>query len=596
MSSFPCQHLVFGSDKAVVVSGHHYSILNLQDGELAQSTTQLEVDLQTSLNKSGPIRCIAVDSAFTHVATTGDDKKLKVWKVAETLELLSERELPKKPTDVAFTRDRQTIVVSDKFGDVFSYPLHPEPVPESSDPAPGASKRGSLTAHENPSNGTLILGHASLLTTFLLTPDEQYIITADRDEHIRVSWFPQGYNVERYCLGHEKFVSALHIPSFQESTLISGGGDPVLKVWDWMSGKLIADIPIFDVVEPTIRVKAPKRKRGWSDEDGDEGEGGEAQKGKGKGKGRGRRARGKGKGKAKESAEAEKDQDQDGSGAIEEEQGDQPMVEADVDAPEEEKGQDPSPASEDTVLVFVVHKIRSVDRGEHGRFIVFTVVGASALFYAPFPEGGASPSSAVRTVEFPVPVIDFTIGPDGDVWILFDAEWAGAQPSSSSKSLRFARLLSWEGSTLSETTAADSALLTALNSKCPVPATAAELKGLDLYSDLSSMPKHVDPEHDALIRDALSEAAAFDPATDGKELTQRELGRIRKKKALLAKIQEREDLAKRGSREGSEAAAEVEGGREVKRSRSDSEGAADGAVEEVAEGKEDVQDVEMDAS
>ena len=103
------------------------------------------------------------------------------------------------------------------------------------------------------------------------------------------------------------------------------------------------------------------------------------------------------------------------------------------------------------------------------------------------------------------------------------------------------------------------------------------------------MPKHVDPEHDALIRDSLSEAAAFDPATDGKELTQRELGRIRKKKALLAKIQEREDLAKRGSREGSEVAAE--GGRGVKRSRSES---GDGAKE----GKEedDVQDVDMDAS
>ena len=41
--------------------------------------------------KSGPIRCIAVDVAFLHVATTGDDKKLKVWKIADPLELLSER-------------------------------------------------------------------------------------------------------------------------------------------------------------------------------------------------------------------------------------------------------------------------------------------------------------------------------------------------------------------------------------------------------------------------------------------------------------------------------------------------------------------------
>ena len=71
-------------------------------------------------------------------------------------------------------------------------------------------------------------------------------------------------------------------------------------------------------------------------------------------------------------------------------------------------------------------------------------------------------------------------------------------------------------------------------------ATPDDLKTLDLYSDLASMPKNVDPEHDPLIRDTLSEAAAIDPETDGKGLTQRELGRLRKKKALLAKIQEKE--------------------------------------------------------
>ena len=249
-------------------------------------------------------------------------------------------------------------------------------------------------------------------------------------------------------------MSALHIPSFQESTLISGGGDPVLKVWDWMSGKLLADIPVFDVAEPYIKAKAPKRKRGWSDEDGEgEGaEGGEPQKQKGKGKGRGRRARGKGKGKGKEIAEAE------------EEQGDRPMAEVGTGTSVEERGEDVTPASsEDTVLVFAVHKIRSVDRGEHGRFIVFSVVGwaplryllghesltirrASALFYTPFPERSTSPSSAILAIEFPVPVIDFTVGPNGDVWTLLDAEWAGAHTSSPEP--RFARLLSWHGSTV----------------------------------------------------------------------------------------------------------------------------------------------------
>jgi tRNA (guanine-N(7)-)-methyltransferase subunit TRM82 len=62
----------------------------------------------------------------------------------------------------------------------------------------------SLASHENPSGGTLILGHTSLLTAFILTPDETHIITADRDEHIRASWFPQGHTIESFCLGHKK--------------------------------------------------------------------------------------------------------------------------------------------------------------------------------------------------------------------------------------------------------------------------------------------------------------------------------------------------------------------------------------------------------
>jgi tRNA (guanine-N(7)-)-methyltransferase subunit TRM82 len=126
-------------------------------------------------------------------------------------------ELPKRPTAIQFTADSQTILVSDKFGDVFrqapslvrsfrlnaqalhSYPFHFTPISVK-------QERDALSSHENPSGGQLILGHTSLLNAFLLSPDEKYIITADRDEHIRVSWYPQGYNIEMYCLGHKKLV------------------------------------------------------------------------------------------------------------------------------------------------------------------------------------------------------------------------------------------------------------------------------------------------------------------------------------------------------------------------------------------------------
>lgn len=64
--------------------------------------------------------------------------------------------------------------------------------------------RKSLASHSNPSLGTLVLGHTSSLTTMLLTPNDEFLITADRDEHIRVSQYPKGYNIERFCMGHTK--------------------------------------------------------------------------------------------------------------------------------------------------------------------------------------------------------------------------------------------------------------------------------------------------------------------------------------------------------------------------------------------------------
>jgi len=68
-------------------------------------------------------------------------------------------------------------------------------------------KKDALSSHENPSGGKLILGHASPLNAFLLTHDERHIVSADRDEHIRISCYPKGYNIEMYCLGHRKCVT-----------------------------------------------------------------------------------------------------------------------------------------------------------------------------------------------------------------------------------------------------------------------------------------------------------------------------------------------------------------------------------------------------
>ncbi|KAF8493298.1 WD40-repeat-containing domain protein [Russula emetica] len=270
MTSYPHTHIFHGEYKTVVISGPHIQLLHSNTGELLRSTASLEGTKLDALLKTGPVRCAAVDFEYTHLATVGDDKQLKVWAV-ESLQLLSERYAPtysKKATQVLFTRSGRTIVVADKFGDVFTYPLVPLPIPT---PAPPQNtEANTLASHENPSGGTLILGHTSLLTTFVLTPDESHIITADRDEHIRVSWFPQGHMIESFCLGHKKFILAVHIPRdpAAHDILISGGGDSVIKVWQWRAGRRLYDVAIEEVVRPFIAVRRAQPKRGY-DSDGE---------------------------------------------------------------------------------------------------------------------------------------------------------------------------------------------------------------------------------------------------------------------------------------------------------------------------------------
>lgn len=211
--------------------------------------------------------------------------------------------MPKRPCSLVITPDNQTILSADKFGDVYSVPLIPSQEPQqpkedspaaaSPSPAPPEDKpfksqANELTVHtkrnrqalldqqisaksakkgggaqkvEVPAfERTLLLGHVSLLTAVALGHDAQkrpYIITADRDEHIRVSrgTAEQAHVTEAFCMGHGEFVNRLCIPDGAEGLghlLVSGGGDPDLFVWNWAEGKLLTKAPLLSAVRGVL--------------------------------------------------------------------------------------------------------------------------------------------------------------------------------------------------------------------------------------------------------------------------------------------------------------------------------------------------------
>ena len=56
----------------------------------------------------------------------------------------------------------------------------------------------------------------------VLSHDDKYIITSERDEKIRVSCNPNAYNIHSYCLGHTEFVTSLNF--IHNNLLLSGSG------------------------------------------------------------------------------------------------------------------------------------------------------------------------------------------------------------------------------------------------------------------------------------------------------------------------------------------------------------------------------------
>jgi tRNA (guanine-N(7)-)-methyltransferase subunit TRM82 len=81
------------------------------------------------------------------------------------------------------------------------------------------------------------------------------------------------------------------MPEFSPTELVSGGGDPMLKIWDWMTGKVKREIPISDAVEPFMKVKPARRTPRRFEDDGDE-NGDDTKKKSRKGKARAKQARG----------------------------------------------------------------------------------------------------------------------------------------------------------------------------------------------------------------------------------------------------------------------------------------------------------------
>jgi tRNA (guanine-N(7)-)-methyltransferase subunit TRM82 len=245
-----------------------------------------------------------------------------------------------------------------------------------------------------------------------------------------------------------RFVSAVHIPCdpAAHDILVSGGGDSVLKVWEWHAGRRLYDVTIEEAVRPFIAVRCARHKRGYDS-------GGGRKPPTRRWLARQRRRQAKAAVLAGESAGTTPDREEAGKAEAEigiEDGGDESGDEA-ADMVEDETPATPSGEPEEPpVPVLVVQKIETLNVG--GRLLLtFSAVGyvvhrfymhviltapprATALFWFALPlEPAGVPDElpVVHAHDFGRPVVTFAPldGSPDCIWVSLDAHWTDDGPS-----------------------------------------------------------------------------------------------------------------------------------------------------------------------
>ncbi|KAM5126661.1 tRNA (guanine-N(7)-)-methyltransferase non-catalytic subunit wdr4-like, partial [Mantella aurantiaca] len=132
------------------------------------------------------ILAAAFSSSGRFFALTDDRKRLVLFRAEPTWERVSVRWVSRRCTAVTFSPCEGYVLVADKSGDVFSF-----------------------SVRRDQEEGSLELGHLSMLLDVVVTPDGRCIISGDRDEKIRVSQWEAPHVISAFCLGHTEFVSQL---------------------------------------------------------------------------------------------------------------------------------------------------------------------------------------------------------------------------------------------------------------------------------------------------------------------------------------------------------------------------------------------------
>ncbi|KAL7477585.1 hypothetical protein ACHAW6_003391 [Cyclotella cf. meneghiniana] len=239
-------------------------------------------DTESTSDTKGEIQAVCCTEIESHIwfAVSREDKTLSLYcasssfkptsdaqeKVeAKQLQPLTVYHMPKRARCLVFSvvssQNENSccniIIAGDLSGDSYAYPV---PSNESSLTAVDTTAATTIQPKSTPRR--LLLGHtASILTGMQVVPSssekpKQFLLTADRDEKVRVSYFPDTHIIHGYLLGHQAFISDMHaVDGHQFSTAdsslddnrtlcLTASGDGTVRLWDYQLCTEIGMVPV----------------------------------------------------------------------------------------------------------------------------------------------------------------------------------------------------------------------------------------------------------------------------------------------------------------------------------------------------------------
>ncbi|KRZ68062.1 tRNA (guanine-N(7)-)-methyltransferase non-catalytic subunit wuho [Trichinella papuae] len=184
----------------------------------SEETSENNEEKKKSTESEIELLALALDECGLF-AVCDSRKRLQIFDIRRKIQIFQST-TPKQATSLVFINDGRSVIIADRAGNVYQF--------------------------EPPSiKPSVLLGHISMILDLvcnaIFSPDLRYIVSCDRDNRIRVSNFPNTYNIETFCVGHKDFVRSLGWMKVDKhsSFLMSASGDGTVGIWQLPIGKLI---------------------------------------------------------------------------------------------------------------------------------------------------------------------------------------------------------------------------------------------------------------------------------------------------------------------------------------------------------------------